>query len=233
MNIKREKIKVYDMTCTSCESRVERAIKKLNGVFSAKASFSEQSVAIEYDSDLCNSETIKEAIRKAGYSTEHKSTMNLIGIAIIALAVIFVGNSTAGVDMNSKLTGATYLVLFVLGVLTSIHCVGMCGGIMLSQSISRDNSSKLDSIKPAALYNLGRVLAYTILGGIAGALGSVFTLSSTLRAALQLFAGAFMIIMGLNMSGFGLFRKINLKLPWSACSIKKKPKAPFLVGMLN
>lgn len=233
MNIKREKIKVYDMTCTSCESRVERAIKKLNGVFSAKASFSEQSVTLEYDSDLCNSEMIKEAIRKAGYSTDPKNTMNLIGIAIIALAVIFIGNSTAGVDMNSKLTSATYLVLFVLGVLTSIHCVGMCGGIMLSQSISKENSSKLDSIKPAALYNLGRVLAYTILGGIAGALGSVFTLSSTLRAALQLFAGAFMIIMGLNMSGFGLFRKINLKLPWSACSIKKKPKAPFLVGMLN
>lgn len=233
MKIKREKIKVYDMTCTSCESRVERAIKKLNGVFSAKASFSEQSATFEYDSDLCNSEMIKEAIRKAGYSTEPKNTMNLIGIAIIALAVIFIGSNTAGVDMNSKLASATYLVLFVLGVLTSIHCVGMCGGIMLSQSISKENSSKLDSIKPAALYNLGRVLAYTILGGITGALGSIFTLSSTLRAALQLFAGAFMIIMGLNMSGFGLFRKINLKLPWSACSIKKKPKAPFLVGMLN
>ena len=35
------------------------------------------------------------------------------------------------------------------------------------------------------------------------------------------------------MSGYSLFRKFNIKLPWSACSIKKKPKTPFLVGVLN
>ena len=42
-----------------------------------------------------------------------------------------------------------------------------------------------------------------------------------------------MIIMGLNMSGFSLFRKFNIKLPWSACSVKNKPKTPFLIGVLN
>lgn len=233
MSIRKEKIKVYDMTCTSCEKRVEREVKKLEGVSNALASFSEQCVTVEYDTDMCDTEAIKESIKKAGYSTESKNTFKLVGIAIIALAIIFIGNSTTGVDMTSKLSGATYFVLFIVGVLTSIHCVGMCGGIMLSQSIKKEGTSKFDSIKPAILYNLGRVLAYTILGGIVGAVGSVFTLSITLKAGLQLFAGAFMIIMGLNMSGFGLFRKINLKLPWSACSVKKKPKAPFFVGMLN
>jgi Uncharacterized protein conserved in bacteria len=39
--------------------------------------------------------------------------------------------------------------------------------------------------------------------------------------------------MGLNMTGFSLFRKFNIKLPWSSCKIKNKPKAPFLVGILN
>ncbi|WP_291637894.1 heavy metal-associated domain-containing protein, partial [Clostridium sp.] len=32
MNVKKEKIKVFDMTCTSCESRVEKAALKLEGV---------------------------------------------------------------------------------------------------------------------------------------------------------------------------------------------------------
>ena len=40
------------MTCTSCESRVERAVKKLDGVKSAMASFSSQSLTIEYDAAL-------------------------------------------------------------------------------------------------------------------------------------------------------------------------------------
>lgn len=233
MSIKKEKIKVYDMTCTSCETRVEKAIRKLYGVTNAIASFSEQNVIVEYDSDVCNPETIKNAIKKAGYSTESNNLFKIIGIAVMALAIIFLGNSTTGVDMTSKLNGATYFVLFIVGILTSIHCVGMCGGIMLSQSITKDSKSKFDSLKPAILYNAGRVVAYTILGGLVGALGSVFSLSITLKAGLQLFAGMFMIIMGLNMSGFGIFRKINLKLPWSACKVKKKPKAPFFVGMLN
>lgn len=233
MNIKREKIKVFDMTCTSCEVRVEKAVKKLDGVYTAMASFSQQCITVEYDSEVCNMGKIKDAIKNAGYNTEANNTFKIAGIALIALAIILIGNTTTGTDMNSKLKGATYIVLFIVGLLTSIHCVGMCGGIMLSQSINKEGKSKFAAIKPAILYNAGRVLAYTILGGIVGALGSVISLSLALKAGLQLFAGAFMIIMGLNMSGFGLFRKINIKLPWSACSVKRKPKTPFLVGMLN
>lgn len=233
MSIKKEKIKVFDMTCTSCEARVERAIKKLDGVKSAVASFSNQSLTIEYDTDLCNLEKIKTAIKLAGYGTEGSYNYKIVGIFIIAAAIILIGNSSSGIDMTSKLNGATYFVLFIVGALTSIHCVGMCGGIMLSQSINENSKSKFDSIKPALLYNAGRVLSYTIIGGIVGALGSVLSLSISVKAGLQIFAGVFMIMMGLNMSGYSLFRKFNIKLPWSACSVKKKPKTPFLVGVLN
>ena len=233
MSIKKEKIKVFDMTCTSCESRVERAVTKLYGVKKALASFSTQSLTIEYDTDLCNFEKIKTAIKAAGYSTESLNNYKIVGVFIIVAAIILIGNSSSGIDMTSKLSGATYFVLFSVGVLTSIHCVGMCGGIMLSQSINKDSKSKFDSIKPALLYNAGRVLAYTVIGGIVGALGSVLSLSLPAKAGLQIFAGVFMIIMGLNMSGYSLFRKFNIKLPWSACSVKKKPKTPFLIGVLN
>src|SRR5665647_3226988 len=221
------------MTCTSCESRVERAVIKLYGVKNASASFSSQSLTIEYDTNLCNSEKIRTAINAAGYSTESVNNYKIAGIFIIVAAIILIGNSSGGIDMTSKLNGATYFVLFIVGVLTSIHCVGMCGGIMLSQSINKDSKSKFDSIKPALLYNAGRIISYTVIGGIVGALGSVLSLSISVKAGLQIFAGVFMIMMGLNMSGYSLFRKLNIKLPWSACSVKKKPKAPFLIGVLN
>ena len=233
MSIKKEKIKVYNMTCTSCEGRIEREIKKLNGVNNAMASFSGENVIVEYNSELCNMELIKEAIIAAGYSVKCSKTFNIIGIFIIAAAVILLGRSTGGFDMNSKLNGATYLMLFMVGLITSLHCVGMCGGIMLSQSILKESKGKFDSIKPAALYNTGRVVSYTILGGLVGALGSVLSLSLPIKAGLQIFAGIFMIIMGLNMFGLGPFRKLNLKLPWSSCTVKNKPKTPFFVGLLN
>lgn len=229
----KEKIKVYGMTCTSCETRVEKAVKNLEGVRSAKANFSGQFLTVEYDTVLCDAEKITTSIKLAGYSTQSSNNYKIIGMLIIVAAIVLIGSTTGGIDMESKLNGATYFVLFIVGALTSIHCVGMCGGIALSQSINKDSKNKFDSIKPALLYNSGRVLSYTIIGGLVGALGSVLSLSISIKAGLQLFAGVFMIIMGLNMSGFSIFRKLNIKLPWSACSIKKKTNSPFLVGILN
>lgn len=237
-SIKRENIKVYDMTCTSCENRVERALMKIDGVLNAMASYSAQQVTVEYDSKLCSMEQLKEAINKAGYSTKNSVSLKFAGFLVIAAAVLLLGNSTAGFDMSAKLNNASYVVLFIVGMLTSIHCVGMCGGIMLTQSLSKNSiidekENKFKALKPSILYNAGRVTSYTIIGGIVGALGSVLSLSLNVKAGLQIFAGLFMVIMGLNMTGFSLFRKLNIKLPWSSCKIKNKPKAPFLVGMLN
>ncbi|WP_394871041.1 urease accessory protein UreH domain-containing protein [Clostridium butyricum] len=238
MNIKTEKIKVYDMTCNSCESRVERTLKKLDGIISVKASYSKEEVIVEYDIELCDIDKIKESIKSSGYSVENSSRYKVIGILVVAAAIIFLGNSTGGFDMNAKLNGASYIALFIIGILTSIHCVGMCGGIMLSQSLSENsildrNRSKLKTLMPSILYNAGRVISYTLIGGIVGALGSVLSLSLNMKAALQIFAGLFMVMMGLNMTGFSVFRKFNIKLPWSSCKVKNKPKAPFLVGILN
>lgn len=233
MGIKKEKVNVYNMTCTSCEKRVEIAIRKVDGVINVTVNYRKQMALIEYDNNICNINKIKIAIKKAGYETEKQKDFSIVGILIIAVAIIFIGNSNQGFDINSKLNGATYFVLFIVGLLTSLHCVGMCGGIMLSQSIPKEKTSKFDTIKPALLYNLGRVIAYTIIGGAVGALGSVLSLSLGMKSALQIFAGIFMIIMGANMAGFGLFRRFNIKLPWSACKVKNKPKTPFFIGMLN
>lgn len=233
MSFRKEKIKVYEMTCTSCETRVEKAIKKLDGVLNAKASFSSQFAEVEYDDELCSTSKIKAAIKSAGYSTEASNDYKFMGILIVAAAVVMLGMSTSGFDMEDKLSNASYAVLFIVGVLTSIHCVGMCGGIMLSQTLSKESTNKFEAIQPALLYNLGRVVSYTILGGIIGALGSVFSLTVTTQAALQIFAAVFMLIMGFNMAGFKFFRKLQIRLPHAVCRVKNKSGSPFIVGLLN
>ncbi|MEH7494268.1 urease accessory protein UreH domain-containing protein [Neobacillus niacini] len=233
MSIKRENIKVYEMTCTSCENRVERTVKKLDGVLDVKASFSGQFAEIEFDDHFCDLKKIKNAIQSVGYSTESPKDFKIIGIIIAVAAIVLLGINTGNYDMESHLNNASYAVLFVVGVITSIHCVGMCGGIMLSQTIGKESMNKFEAIKPALLYNAGRVIAYTILGGVIGAIGSVFALSLTAKAALQLFAGVFMIMMGFNMAGFKAFRKFQIKLPNVSCRAMSKPRAPFFVGLLN
>ena len=233
MSIKKERINVYEMTCNSCENRVEKAVKNLDGIMNVKANYNEQSADVEFDDEICNLEKIKSAIKSAGYSTQNPKDYKFIGILIIIATVAFLGLKTSGFDMESKLTNASYLVLFIVGVLTSIHCVGMCGGIMLSQSISRESKNKFEAMLPALLYNAGRVVSYTLLGGIIGAVGSVFSLSITAKSTMQIIAGAFMIMMGFNMAGFKLFRKFKIKLPHAMCKVKNKSGSPFIVGFLN
>jgi sulfite exporter TauE/SafE/plastocyanin domain-containing protein/copper chaperone CopZ len=237
MSIRREKIKVYDMTCTSCERRVEKSLNKLSGVFKAKASFSGQFAEIEYEDEMVSLNEVKDAIQKVGYRTDGGKDYKFIGILVVAIAVVLLGMNTSGFDMDAKLTNASYAVLFMVGVLTSIHCVGMCGGIMLSQSINKENEgkNKFEAMKPALFYNLGRVVSYTIMGGVIGAIGSVFALSLSAQAGLQVFAGVFMVMMGFNMAGFSAFRKfqIHIKLPKAFYKLQRKPKTPFLVGLLN
>lgn len=68
---------------------------------------------------------------------------------------------------------ASLWLLFVVGLLTSIHCMGMCGGIMLTQTVKKTENVTADSkpkivVLPAALYNLGRVISYTLIGAIVG-----------------------------------------------------------------
>ncbi len=233
MSIKKKKIKVYDMTCNTCENQVEKAIKNLNGVTYVKANFSGQFADVEYDDELLSLDEIMNAIKKSGYSTHDSNGYKFMGILIIVLAIAFLGIKAVGFDMEAKLANASYAVLFLVGILTSIHCVGMCGGIMLTQSLSKESKNKFEAVKPALLYNLGRVASYTILGGIIGAIGSVFSLSVTAKAAMQLIAGIFMIMMGFNMAGFSFFRKFQIKMPHALCKIKNKSGSSFIVGFLN
>ena len=78
-----------------------------------------------------------------------------------------------------------YGLLFAVGLLTSLHCIAMCGGINLSQCVTykfnENETNKITKLKPSLMYNAGRVASYTLIGGIVGALGSVITFSGTAK----------------------------------------------------
>jgi sulfite exporter TauE/SafE len=55
------------------------------------------------------------------------------------------------------------------------HCIGMCGGIVVAYSTIKiePSSSKVSKSIAHLLYSFGRVLTYSILGAMFGALGGV------------------------------------------------------------
>ena len=61
------------------------------------------------------------------------------------------------------------LAILTASLLGSVHCAAMCGGFvcMYSSGVGRDAAT----LRSHALYNVGRLVSYVLLGALAGALG--------------------------------------------------------------
>lgn len=105
---------------------------------------------------------------------------------------------------------ASYWIIFLYGIMTSFHCISMCGGFILGGSIKNGKDNEKNNIYPMLLYNGGRIISYTLFGAIAGGVGSVIALNGVLKGILPLISGIIMIIMGLNFLGVLKKFKINL-----------------------
>ncbi len=106
------------------------------------------------------------------------------------------------------------MVALGLGLASTLHCVGMCGGIMGALTFGLPDevrSHRLTLITYIAAYNLGRISSYTIAGVIAGLISA--TLVSTLSVEnghliLRALAATMLVIFGLHLAG--LFPKMQV-----------------------
>ena len=100
------------------------------------------------------------------------------------------------------MTLVEFWLMFGFGVVSSIHCVQMCGPIVLSYSLPLAGQPRL--WRAHVWYNLGRMATYTLLGALAGAAGGAIGLAARLARVAQggrILAGAAMIVAGLYLAG--------------------------------
>jgi len=177
------------------------------------------------------------AINKLGYTAEvvedgkvnNKNYKGIIVALTVLLGLYLIIKNTVGFNTIPQLDEqASYSILFILGIATSLHCLSMCGGIVISQSMAFKNP-----IKSTFLYNAGRVIAYTTVGGIVGGIGSVVSFSPMLKGYITIFAGGFMILMGLSMLEPLAFLRKYVKMPkiFDASKISKNRNTPFFIGL--
>jgi sulfite exporter TauE/SafE len=91
-----------------------------------------------------------------------------------------------------------FSLVFAFGLAASLHCVQMCGPIVISYSVSL----KRDMMLAHLSYNAGRVMTYSALGALAGAAGSGIGMlgkMAGLASAARLLAGVAMVITGILM----------------------------------
>jgi len=274
-----ETIRVGGMTCVNCQNRIRKKLKSLAGVKAAVVDYAAGTAKITYDETAVDLAAIAEAIESLGYTPEKGDNLasrtglfisgkalNIIGVLaiILVLAALLRMFSTSSVAASFPLAeaGMGYGMLFVIGLLTSVHCIAMCGGINLSQSLigNRDQGSGTrkkksiisdglsdnnpqslvpspQSLLPGVLYNAGRLVSYTVVGAAVGALGSVIVISDLFRNIVLLIAGLLMVIMGINMLGlFPALRRFTPHLPQflsNKIDGQKAGRGPLVIGFLN
>jgi sulfite exporter TauE/SafE len=107
--------------------------------------------------------------------------------------------------------GALTITLFLLGVASGVHCVGMCGGfvaafagrrvIPIRVTEGRKNGDCHHLLRRLALFNAGRITSYSLAGAVAGALGGHITTLLGAQTALYVLANLLLIAIGLQLAG--------------------------------
>lgn len=252
------KLRVRGMSCAHCESKAEQAASELEGVRLAKANAAKGLLELALD-DGARAAAIKERLgaklAELGYelAPDHgaPSRDDLLALgAGVLLAGAFAGLEALGMFSGVPRIGGPLSLgtMFMAGLVTSLHCISMCGGIALSQGLRVAPGATSEpgragaqafpaaALRPSLLYNLGRITSYTAIGAVAGATGSALRLGLGFQAGIMMAAGLFMLLMGLSLAG--LLRLPRLR--WKAyADFRGRVEAaaarlgPFAVGLAN
>lgn len=259
MSVIRKRLCIVGMTCVNCQNKIEHKLKNTAGIQEVTVSYNTGFADIAYDSDMITLKDIRTIIEKLDYEIlpetgKERSDMGRIIsllVIIVSLYVLLQQFGILNLLVPSQLadTKMGYGMLFIVGLITSIHCIAMCGGINLSQCIphgenGNENDNRLATFRPAILYNLGRVISYTAIGFLLGLVGMLIEGGSgtgvpiLFQGVLKIIAGIFMVILGINMLGiFPWLRRFNLRMPkFLAVKIgtkKVNSRQPLMIGLLN
>jgi sulfite exporter TauE/SafE len=110
---------------------------------------------------------------------------------------------------------AYFFGMLTLGLVTSLHCISMCGPIVATIALDdTENATFLERLGPQFTYHVARVASYALVGLVLGFVGSFFNFEG-IRPYAMFVAGGFMLLLALAMSGLA---------PWAQKIIPRPPR---------
>jgi len=251
---------VEGVHCKSCKTLIETEVDVLAGVKEVVLNYQTGRAFVEYDEGKISFTKIKDKIESFDYKVVEKESKTKVQsikqapwanklIIPIAVFVLVVGyllmKNYGGLEILSRLneSNISYGLILIIGILVSFHCIGMCGGLVVTYSAGhavKDENNKTGFSKLHFQYNFGRIISYTVIGGILGGIGSFFAVNPNFSGTVMLLAGIFMLLMAISLfTNFRWLEKIQPKMPQFIARFlygqrhSKKPKGPFIIGLLN
>lgn len=264
--MKKKLIKIKGVHCVSCKILIETEINALPGVKNIKVDYKTGQCQLEFDESKISQKKIIAEIIKLNYKvsslidnrlvkTKPKKT-NLFskrlstGFAIIIILFLgyYIIDRFGFLEIMAELNeeSISYPLIFLIGILASFHCVGMCGGLVVTYSALnlknkdlKQSKNKYNFIEHFE-YNGARFLSYTVIGGILGGFGSFFAINPHFKGFVLMVAAVFMVLLGLSLfTDLRVLEKIKFRTPKFIAKFlyrnkhKDKPRGPFIIGLLT
>ncbi len=230
--------------CASCKILIEDILNEQDFIQNARVDLKNEIVEIETDRDQSSEELaqiLTDKIKSYGYALSVEKTTKEkqgddviwkalpIGLGILILFFLLQKSGILSLGIGGQTTPVTS---FIIGLIASVSsCLAIVGGLILSLSakISQDNVS---DTKTFLLFHTARIISFSVLGGVLGAMGSAIGINFTLTAILGLLASLVMLILGLNL--VGVFKKNEIALPPEIFNflrrIEHKTFTPLILG---
>ncbi|MDZ4822235.1 MAG: sulfite exporter TauE/SafE family protein [Flavobacteriales bacterium] len=130
------------------------------------------------------------------------------------------------------------IAALILGLAGSLHCAGMCGPLI--SAMPYDRSSRIRFIRSKTFNHLGRIITYSLMGLVMGAIGlsvAMMGFQQGLAIAAGIFVLLFMLLpqrMKLKwMTSNSSRAVVALKKIFSTVIAKRNPGAMFSLGLLH
>lgn len=205
-------LRIAGMHCINCDVAVERALKALPGVTRVTASFRKGSAIVTSQHPI-DVEAARGVLSEDGYTLDGANlalfrrthALEVGGIVLIFAALFFAARHFGFIPRGISVgDGMSYGLVFIIGLVASVSsCIAVTGGLLVAVTAKYNEVSGAapgwPRFRPLIFFNAGRIISYTLLGGLVGLLGSVLTLSNEVNGILTLIASAVMILLGLSM----------------------------------
>ncbi|MEK6879839.1 MAG: sulfite exporter TauE/SafE family protein, partial [Nanoarchaeota archaeon] len=227
-------LQIKGMHCGSCEVLIERNFRKIHCVKKVNVNHATGKAEIYYTKKP-NIDELNNLIKEHGYTANflennnnskgNNLTIKKDHLEIGAIFIILTGLYLIlkQFDLLPKGLGISdnmsYGFIFLIGLVAAFStCLAVTGGLLISIATKYNeqnpNLKNYEKFKPHIYFNIGRIISYTVLGGLTGLLGSLLNVSPKINGFLTIFASVIMIILGLQLLNiFPWLKNLQLKMP--------------------
>lgn len=178
------------------------------GVLSVKADYLNGTLTISFDEGLTDLQSILKVCADSGYPAVNRSKprkskaasilVPASSLALIILTIVLArkfGHLAILPDIHSQ---ASFGIVFLFGLMTGIHCIGMCGSFVVGINATAAGERR-PLLTSNLLYGSGKVISYAFFGALFGLAGSILQITPMIAGISIALAGLFLILYGLSM----------------------------------